>query len=75
LCISNPGEFLKKSPQNLAQSIFGQNLCISFSVEKSSPTTWATFVVIKNLPKVLKGKNSPNLVTLYLGTDYMYGRH
>jgi hypothetical protein len=33
-------------------------------VDKNGPTIWATLVILKHLPRVNKGENSPNLVTL-----------
>jgi hypothetical protein len=56
-----PDEFVKK----VAQSMF-QNKCTTFTMQKSSQKTWASWV-IKKLPKLNNrpiGENSHNLVTL-----------
>jgi hypothetical protein len=42
---------------------------INFAVEKGSSHFWVAFVITPKLPKVNNhpiGKNSPNLVTLYV---------
>jgi hypothetical protein len=59
----------EKVAQNIAQTIFCQNLYITGAVEKRSPDTRVTSVIFKPLPKENNhplGEFSPNLVTLYM---------
>jgi hypothetical protein len=56
-----------KTAQNVALSLFGQNKCITLTVEKSSPAMRATSENFKKLfgaNNHLLGEHSPNLVTL-----------
>jgi hypothetical protein len=61
-----PDEICEKNSQNVTQTIFGQNYCVHFTGDKSSPKFRAAYGIVKKTAQSKQAPNRPHLVTLFV---------